>query len=254
MAFDFRLAGPFPRFIALLVDFTLLGVVLVAIGLAMGILGGAGIGLFLFAAFIGWWGYGGLMEAFCNGQTLGKKAMGIRVVSDSGLAINAVQAILRNILRSADLLPPFFPGVASMLMSSRFQRLGDLAAETIVVIDGGRSAPRPPRSDQRADEIRHLIPARFRPDNSLIDALAAYVGRRNDVSIARRRELAQLLAQHFIRAWSLPPKSDPDLILCAIYDRATMDRADVEERKPNSVASLDSGGIEWQTFLEKSRT
>ena len=37
------------------------------------------MGLFLFVAFVGWWGYGGLMETFCNGQTLGKKAVGIRV-------------------------------------------------------------------------------------------------------------------------------------------------------------------------------
>ena len=152
-------------------------------------------------------------------------------MSDTGLAINAGQGILRNILRYADLLPPFFPGVFSMLMNPRFQRLGDLAAETIVVIDGGRTIPRPPRTDQESAEIRQLIPARFRPDNALIDALAAYVGRRNDLSLPRRHELAQTLTQHFTRLWSLPVKTDPDLLLCAIYDHVTQERTEFDQRR-----------------------
>ena len=224
VAFDFRLAGPFPRCIALLVDMVLLCVLLAVFAIFFGLLGEAGLGLFLIMAFVGWWGYGALMETLFNGQTLGKKAVGIRVVADSGLAINAGQAVLRNVLRYADLLPPFFPGLASMFFTRRFQRLGDLAAETIVVIDGTRVTPRPPRGLQQADEIRHLIPTRFQPDGALIDALAAFVGRRNDLSPARRRELARSLSQHFIRAWSLPPKTDPDLLLCALYNRSTMDQ------------------------------
>jgi len=222
VAFHFRLAGPFTRSIALVVDMILLGVILTGVFMLLGFLGGEmGIGVSLFVAFFGWWGYGGLMETLNNGQTLGKKAVGIRVVSDSGLAINAGQGILRNILRFADLLPPFFPGVVSMLVSRRFQRLGDLAAETIVVIDGDRRAPRPPRSDEAWSEIREQIPARFRPDRGLVDALAAYVSCRNNISSARRRELARPMAEHFIRAWSLPSKTDPDAVLCAIYDLAT---------------------------------
>ena len=84
---------------------------------------------------------------------------------------------------------------------------------------------------QRVEEIWHLIPARYRPDSSLVDALAAYVGSRNNLSVLRRRELTQPLAAHFIRIWGLPPKSDPDLVLCAIYSRATMDQVEVHERR-----------------------
>ncbi|WP_010584409.1 RDD family protein [Schlesneria paludicola] len=238
VAFEFRLAGPFPRFVALFVDLALLGVTLAIFAVLLGLFGDAGSGLFLFAAFVGWWGYGALMETLLNGQTLGKKALGIRVVADSGLAINAGQALLRNILRYADLLPPVFPGVASMFLTRRFQRLGDLAAETIVVIDGARLRPHPPRGAQLAREFRERIPTRFRPDSALVDALAAYVGRRNDLSTARRRELANTLAEHFIRAWSLPPNTDPDLLLCALYDRATMDhfRRDDDELPASGVA------------------
>lgn len=241
VAFEFRLAGPFPRLVALLLDLLLLGVTLGTCGVLLALLGEAGYGLFLFMAFVGWWGYGAVMETIWNGQTLGKKAVGIRVVADSGLAINASQAMLRNILRYADLLPPVFPGLAAMFLTRRFQRLGDLAAETIVVLDGARQMPQPPQAVRPSSEIRDQIPARFRPDGSLVDALAAYVGRRNELSSARRRELAKILTEHFIRAWSLPPNTDPDLLLCALYDRATMDRLERDDDGTASGRSARSG-------------
>ena len=222
VAFDFRLAGPFPRALAFLLDFLLLGFVLFCLTLGLALLGSAGIGILLFIGFALWWGYGGLMEAFWNGQTLGKKALGIRVVSESGLAINAGQAMLRNVLRSADLFPPFFPGVVAMLFGSRFQRMGDLAAGTMVVLEGQRSSPRPPVVTNVKDQTRDRIPPQFRPDTATIDALAAYVSCRLDLSPARRHELSLILAQHFITAWSLPPRLNPDQLLCAIYEFATV--------------------------------
>jgi hypothetical protein len=121
-----------------------------------------------------------------------------------------------------------------MLISSKFQRLGDLAAETIVVIDGSRSTPRPPKSKEKTEELRQLIPARYRADPQLIDALAAFVGRRNDLSLPRQRELARPLAQYFARTWSLPPNARPEIILCAIYDRATTDQSDEDRRSGSS--------------------
>ncbi len=223
VAFDFRIAGPFSRALALLVDISVIGFCVFVIAFILAFLGAAGVGLLLFLMFVAFWGYGGLMEAFWNGQTLGKKAVGIRVVSDTGLAINAGQAMLRNVLRSADLFPPFFPGAVAMLFGSRFQRLGDLAAGTMVVVDGQRSSPRPPVADGVTERMRGRIPAHFRADTALIDCLAAYVGRRLDLSAARRLELSQILARHFIRSWSLPPKINTDHLLCAIYEHATMD-------------------------------
>lgn len=227
VAFDFRIAGPFSRALALLIDMALVIACVIALAIFLAFLGAAGMGIFLFLLFVAFWGYGGLMEAFCNGQTLGKMAVGVRVVSETGLSINAGQAMLRNVLRSADLVPPFFPGVVAMLFGSRFQRLGDLAAGTMVVLDGQRSSPRPPVADGVTDRMIQRIPSQFRPDTALIECLAAYVGRRQDLSPARRIELSQILAGHFIKMWSLPPKINTDLLLCAIYEFATMD----EERR-----------------------
>ena len=222
VAFEFRLAGPFSRFFAVVIDLVLLVLVLVVLGwLLLMVAGESGVGIALAVAFFGWWGYGSLMEAFFNGQTLGKRSLGIRVVTTEGLAINPGQAFLRTMIRGVDLLPPFFPGVFAMLMSTNFQRLGDLAAQTIVVMDGSALAPRPPEAPHGTDVLRDLIPARFRAERALVEALAGYLGRRGDLSVGRRRELAAPLAGHFVRVWNLPLNTDPDMLLCAIYDRAT---------------------------------
>ena len=95
----------------------------------------AGIGPFLLAYFVLTWGYGAFCEGLFNGQTVGKRAMGIRVVSERGVPISGAQAVLRNLVGSVDGLVPFFyqTALASMILSSKFQRLGDLAAGTMVV-------------------------------------------------------------------------------------------------------------------------
>lgn len=234
VAFDFRLAGPFSRALALVVDIALLITFVTFAGMILifsrGVLGGNLIGegfwgIFLFFLFFLWWGYGGAMEAFNNGQTLGKKALGLRVVSQSGLAINSSQAMLRNILRGADLAPPFFPGIFAMMFNDRFQRLGDLASGTIVVVENRDARPSVTQSNLMTRNLESLIPKQFAPSVSLVEALAAYVGRRKELSVGRRRELALIFFEHFRRTWSLPKSVDPDLFLCALYERAAGGRS-----------------------------
>ena len=242
VAFDFRLAGPFTRAAALLVDLVLMAFLFFMLAFFTGLLGTAFVGVLLFMAFAIWWGYGGLMEAFNNGQTLGKKAMGLRVVSQNGLAINGGQAMLRNILRMGDLFPPFFPGIVCMLFNSRFQRLGDLATGTVVVLDGARVSPRLHESGAISEELRELIPPRYRPDAAMIDVLTAYVGRRAEFTPGRRRELAGHLSRHFIRSWSLPPGSDPDVVLCTVYVQvvAKEDGAFIVQKRKNAGSIYES--------------
>ena len=59
------------------------------------------------------------METFNNGQTLGKLALGLRTVSQTGLSINIAQAILRNLIRVIDVAPPFYPGIVAMACTRR---------------------------------------------------------------------------------------------------------------------------------------
>ena len=132
-------------------------------------------------------------------------------------SINPAQAILRNLLRAVDVAPPFFPGVATMAFTRRLQRLGDLAAGTMVVLDRSKRAPRPPRAETVTAVV---VPAGFRADPSLVEALAAYVDRRADLSPARRQELSRYAADRLCDAWAMPAPADADALICNLYEQA----------------------------------
>ena len=109
----------------------------VAVSLLLSLGAASGMGPALVAYFLLSWGYGAFCEGVFNGQTPGKRALGLRVVSERGVPITGAQAVLRNLVGTVDGLVPFFfmLGLSSMLLSGKFQRLGDLAAGTMVIIE-----------------------------------------------------------------------------------------------------------------------
>ncbi|HEV8229597.1 MAG TPA: RDD family protein [Candidatus Limnocylindria bacterium] len=85
------------------------------------------------------WGYFILFEWLGNGQTLGKRIFGLRVIADDGAPAGFTAVLVRNLVRVVDFLPGFYGfGLVSIVLSPKSQRLGDLAAGTFVV-----RAPRP---------------------------------------------------------------------------------------------------------------
>ena len=76
--------------------------------------------------FVLTWGYGAFCEGVFNGQTVGKRAMGIRVISERGVPISGAQAVLRNLVGTVDGLLPFFyqTALASMFLSSKVSAAG----------------------------------------------------------------------------------------------------------------------------------
>jgi uncharacterized RDD family membrane protein YckC len=78
--------------------------------------------------------YGIFFEMVWNGQTPGKRAAGVRVVRQGGAPIDLRSSCIRNLLRPADLLPAcYLLGAIFVLLTPRRQRLGDLAAGTVVI-------------------------------------------------------------------------------------------------------------------------
>lgn len=79
-------------------------------------------------------GYAIILEWYWRGQTMGKRALGLRVIDAAGLHLRPFQVVIRNLLRYVDGLPAFYlvGGIASVL-SARSQRLGDIAAHTVVI-------------------------------------------------------------------------------------------------------------------------
>jgi uncharacterized RDD family membrane protein YckC len=125
---------------AYVIDSLIRGVVLLAITILIGISGiatGGQVagGLILLFWFLMEWFYPVLFEASKRGATPGKRAMGLRVVQLNGSPITLGQAVIRNFLRVVDAMPGFFYcfGLASCLATKRFQRIGDLAAGTLVI-------------------------------------------------------------------------------------------------------------------------
>ncbi len=86
--------------------------------------------------FLLFWCYYPFFELYYDGQTPGKRKLGLRVVTVDGGRVGFAASLARNILRVVDFLPIcFLTGMASVLFSERHQRLGDLASGTIVIRD-----------------------------------------------------------------------------------------------------------------------
>jgi hypothetical protein len=100
----------------------------------LGLLGKMGLGLFAIITFLVEWFYPVFFELFRQGQTPGKKMMGIYVAQENATPISPASSLIRNLLRFVDMLPVMYGfGLAAMLLNRRFQRLGDIAASTVVL-------------------------------------------------------------------------------------------------------------------------
>lgn len=134
----YRLAGLGSRVGAHIVDVIVVIMGTLAISIGIGGLfsyldASIGTGAILFIWFIVPLLYFVLFEGLWNGQTLGKKAAGIRVRMADGTPINFRAALGRNLLRPADILPgPYFVGLIAMFTNPRSQRLGDMVSDTVV--------------------------------------------------------------------------------------------------------------------------
>lgn len=129
-----RLAGPVPRALAWSIDLAVRGAILIAIGMIAGVLQKFGVAIMLLSAFFLEWLYPAWFEVAWGGATPGKRALGIMVLNDDGTPVRWPAALTRNLLRAVDFLPLlYFTGFAAMVMNRDFKRLGDLAANTLVV-------------------------------------------------------------------------------------------------------------------------
>ncbi|MBK1789553.1 RDD family protein [Persicirhabdus sediminis] len=136
-----RIAGPYVRSFAYAIDLMIqlgifigLAMITSVVGIALG--QNVGQGVLLLGMFILHWFYQILFEAGKKGASPGKRAMGLRVVDQSGIPISFGQSFLRNMLRGVDALPGFYGiGLFSCFASKKFQRLGDMAANTLVIYE-----------------------------------------------------------------------------------------------------------------------
>lgn len=248
IAFEYRIAGPFRRLPAFLIDLAIIILIDFLIYIVFSTLAIASLGMGLFGMLVGWfavfWFFGGVCETFLNGQTPGKWLLGLRTLTYDGQPINGLQAVMRNMFRAADLLVPLL-GLIVMMLNRRYQRLGDLVAGTIVVIEERHWLTGVPKfEDPRAIQLAAYLPPNFVVSRSLARALATYVERRKYFSPPRRREVAKHLAEPLLAKFGLPPDTSYDLLLCSLYYRKFIaDRGDDEKQLAEARAQNPFNGM-----------
>jgi uncharacterized RDD family membrane protein YckC len=253
VAIRFPIAGIGSRFLALLTDSVVQGIAYAILffiffliltsapRLAGMIVDRAGekwlIAAILLVVFLLRWGYYTVFEAFWNGQTPGKKLCKLRVIRDSGRQITFFESLTRNLIRAVDSLPGFYAiGIITMLCNRRSKRLGDFAAGTLVVheraaepplwggsasrtITAGAFAATPPPTptvDPNAVDLPADAVARLTADD--LNVIDHFFARAIDIDIARRRALAERLAQQMTAKMgiAMPEGVTPERVLESI--------------------------------------
>lgn len=187
-----RLAGPTVRGLAWLLDFaiksacfTILLILTAILTAGFSMIGddktasGMAMGILLLGMCLLDWIYSVAFEASPRGATPGKQAFGLKVRQPSGAPITLSQAVVRNLIRIIDLLPfGGTVGLISCLLTRRFQRLGDLAADTVVI-----HAETAPPGLSRAASLEGIPP------------------HRPPVPLTREEQLAVMEFAHRYEAW-----------------------------------------------------
>jgi uncharacterized RDD family membrane protein YckC len=152
---DFTVAGIGSRFLALALD----TLIQFAAGVVVGIAGTFGLAataavapklalwtgaILIVFYFLLYFGYYALFEIIWNGQTIGKRVVGIRVVKDSGRPLTPAESIGRNLMRIVDWLPFLYAiGIVSAVLTKENKRLGDLVAGSLVVREASLASLKP---------------------------------------------------------------------------------------------------------------
>jgi len=232
---NFTVAGIGSRFLALALD----TLIQFAVGLVVGIAGAFGLGaaaalaprlalwtgaILIFFYFLLYFGYYALFEIIWNGQTPGKRVIGIRVVKDSGRPLTPAESIGRNLMRIVDWLPFLYAvGIVSAVLTKENKRLGDLVAGSLVVREASLASLKPVwQTDQPAAQpatssygTANLTPQEF----ALIDS---FLSRRSELDYDIRLRMADQIFYRLKPKLTLP--ADNSLSVEAILEALAYER------------------------------
>jgi uncharacterized RDD family membrane protein YckC len=207
ISFALPLAGPVTRFLAWAIDLICISVITGILSNVLSVFGmlspdliSAVLVVIYFGTSIG---YGILLEWYWRGQTLGKRLLKLRVVEEHGLRLQFSQVVVRNLLRFVDSLPLFYlVGGVACVVSRRAQRLGDYAANTIVVhIGSGFKYDLGEAASDKFNSFRDYpnLEARLRqcvsPEEAALALQALF--RREELDAGARLDLFNDFATHF---------------------------------------------------------
>lgn len=247
---DYELADVGSRLAALLIDMAIIvgGLILLAMAYALLRGGGMSLGESLAASvlvlgfFVLQWGYFLLFELLRDGQTPGKRALRLRVLHSTGQPLSVRGSVIRNVLRIVDFQPAMTGvlGGGVIMLTGRSQRLGDLAADTIVVRDGDAGDMAWPEASP--------VPAAGRPLLSAgqFELLSDYRRRREDLAHEAMHSVASAVLQAIrpaVEGHSLLGTVSADEFLVRLYD----------EEEPRRAAAGGVWGLQAAALVREQR-
>ncbi len=212
IAFSYELAGVGSRFLAVMADLVIqvLVTVLLFWGLVLAVphlpprvapmsvhenrlASSLAMALVIAVVFAIFFGYFIAFEALWNGQTPGKKMLGIRVVRDGGYPVDFMASLLRNLIRVGEAAIGFYIiSAVCAVFSPENKRVGDLAAGTIVVRDSRMDSPESLLREVAAEPVYAATAYVSGEERALI---RRFLDRRSDLVAERRAALAHQLAE-----------------------------------------------------------
>lgn len=237
---EYELAGVASRCGAAVVDLLLqtMAILLVVVVITLAQVGlrlpplGWPAGILIVSIFLVWWGYYVFFETVWNGQTPGKRLLRLRVIRYGGSPIDLTSAAVRGLIRVVDLA---VIGFVVMFFSSRNQRLGDLAAGTLVVKE--RSEWTGDIAQAVREEAPQTNPWSRAPEAAMVrnielvtpdqfDAVKRFVERSSELQPATRERIAAKIARPLMRHLGI--EDGPDItytnLLNVIHARCVDER------------------------------
>ena len=210
--FSCAVAGPARRALAYLVDLLVRVGIVAVVGFVLLLatagskeLSGWKVGALLLLLFALEWGYFVASEMLMNGRSIGKRLLGLRVVTHEGLPVSFGGSMLRNLLRAADFLPTGYAvGLLTMTLDPRFRRLGDWAANTMVIVEERPRLREPVRLQPPAQPAElAALPSRLDLPGPVLEALELFLRRAPELQSLREDELASMLAPLYAQRLNL---------------------------------------------------
>jgi uncharacterized membrane protein SpoIIM required for sporulation/uncharacterized RDD family membrane protein YckC len=298
VTFSYTIAGVGSRVAAALIDYFVCLLLFIALFVGIAMLGATrlvslggtsseawALAIIVLGQFFILWGYYVLWEGLADGQTPGKRALRLRVVSDGGYSVSFAGSAIRNLVRIVDMQPVFFYGVGigSILLTKQGKRLGDLAAGTLVVreqivhreldsakgdrslaaLGTGRERGTGNRGSRDGGEVSaEPAPAGARHARLTDDEFAVlerFIQRRDAIDPARRAVLATRLVERFSNALMGSPRvaGGPTEQLFELYADERQARASgaVVGRETGAArerhAIVASGTPRWSSFASR---
>ena len=223
---SYQVAGPAARCLAFGLDSIIRTIILVLVLLvalwSSQYLPGVTWGFVLVLMFALEWGYHVVSEGLFRGKTIGKDALGLRVVQLEGYPITFWSAMQRNLMRAVDgvpiiaflaltgrwpgeivslsvnlgemwtillMMPVYGPALVSMVLTRRFQRLGDLVAGTVVISERRTRLSREAAIISRIDPLSREEIGPKVPSPETLALIDEFLTRREELTYDRGHEL-----------------------------------------------------------------